>query len=206
MKPTLQTSVRALVDSGLRSGDLLTEFVGSGRSLEGIRAHQKIQHARPAGYTAEVPVAHLFETDDLALTISGRIDGVYGAAQPPIIDEIKSTRRELSGLEREPNRLHWGQAQCYAYIYAASHGLDAIDVQLTYFHLESGAVREIRQHFGRDELERFFGDLVGRYLKRARMQAKWNRRRDTAIEDLAFPFPHYRPGQRRLAVERCIGP
>jgi DNA excision repair protein ERCC-2 len=57
LKERHQIAVRTLVDVVLRAGDLDMRFAASGRPLEGIRVHQKIQQQRPEGYRAEVPVS-----------------------------------------------------------------------------------------------------------------------------------------------------
>ena len=121
MKPRLSVAVRTLVAFTLQSGDLETTFGGSQRSLEGIRAHQKIQRARPSAYAPEVTVRRELETDDVTLELSGRIDGVYREGDQVVIEEIKSTYKDLERLEQAPDRLHWVQAQTYAWMYASQH-------------------------------------------------------------------------------------
>lgn len=197
----------------LRSGDLELEFMATVRSTEGIRAHQRVQRTRPDTYVSEVTVTHQIETDRFILEIGGRIDGVYTVDDPEepadtgekssrvIIDEIKSTHRDLTHFEKEQDPIHWGQVKCYAYIYGIHHGLADIDTQLTYCHLESGKTLEIRQSFTIDELEKDFQHLVARYLQWADKIFQWYEIRDESIGPLAFPFAAYRPGQRQMAVD-----
>jgi DNA excision repair protein ERCC-2 len=193
-------AVRTLVDFVLKSGDLEYAFQGSQRSLEGLRAHQKIQRRRPAGYEPEVAIRHSVETESLRLEISGRIDGVFRDADVMVIDEIKSTRRDLEALRDEPHPLHWGQAKTYAWMYAARHALPQIDIQLTYYHLESGRTLEIRQHFDFDALAEFGARLGDEFMAWAEGLDEWRRRRDRSLQDLDFPFGDYRAGQREMAV------
>ncbi len=206
MKPHLTIGVRELVEFVLRSGDLNVEFSGASRAADAIKLHQRIQYSRPVGYAAEVTIAHQVETPDLVLDITGRIDGVFESGAVPVIDEIKTTRRNPEECLREDNPLHWGQAKVYAFLYAAEHDLTEAGVQLTYARLETGASRDIRRFFTRSELQSFFEDLVGRYLQWAMLITHWQRRRDAAGRQLAFPFEDYRPGQREMvdAVGRTI--
>ncbi|MGD8266917.1 MAG: helicase C-terminal domain-containing protein [Desulfobacterales bacterium] len=200
MKPIVNVAVRTLVEFTLQSGDLELTFKGSQRALEGLRAHQVIQRARPAGYAPEVPVRHTLENDRLILEISGRIDGVFEDGAVTVIDEIKSTRRELTSLEDHQSPLHWGQAKVYAWMYAAHHDLPAIDAQLTYFHLETGRTLEIRKGYNFETLAAFGETLAAEFMAWAQCLEKWRRRRDRSIRDLAFPFKIYRTGQRQMAV------
>ncbi len=192
--------VRALVAHGLRAGDLETGFLGSLRPLEAIRAHQRIQRSRPAGYAPEVAVGHRVEAGGFRLRITGRIDGVYREGGRSVVEEIKTTTGDLQALIGRENPLHWGQVKVYAYLYALAHELSAVVVQLTYCQLDSGEVRSISRPAAVSELRVFFDDLVGRYLQWARTLADWQARRDASLAGLGFPYADYRAGQREMAV------
>ena len=200
MKPRLTVAVRTLVAFVLQAGDLESTFAGPQRSLEGVRAHQRIQHSRPAGYQSEVVVHHELETTDFILSISGRIDGVFSEGTRVVVDEIKSTHRDLSKLEEKPDPLHWGQVKVYAWLYAMQQGLTEVDVQLTYCQLTTGETRELRHTLTMDALERFTADLLEDYIRWARRLEQWRRQRNQSILALAFPFPGFREGQRHMAV------
>jgi DNA excision repair protein ERCC-2 len=197
MKTRLSIGVRELVEFVLICGDLKVEFAAGSRAADAVRLHQTIQYARPAGYTAEVTVAYRVETPVLALAIGGRIDGVFEGVVP-VIDEIKTTRRNPEECLREENPLHWGQAKVYAFLYATERGLTDIGVQLTYARLDTGATREARRYFAAADLRPFFEELVARYLEWATRLTHWQRRRDDSIQHLAFPFDAYRPGQQEM--------
>jgi DNA excision repair protein ERCC-2 len=197
----LKTSVRNLVEFVLREGDL---FVGGfqprDRAVAGTRGHQKVQQARPQGYVAEIPIVHRVEQDGLHLEIFGRIDGVFSDDDPPTIEEIKTTTLPLDMIGPDHNRLHWAQGQCYAYMYARQLGLDEIQLQLTYYQLDTQAIKTFRRSFRLGELEHFFNELVAVYLAWAKMTTTWKIERDQAIRDFDFPYAAYRPGQREMAV------
>ena len=184
----------------LRAGDLDMRFAAPGRPLEGIRAHQKIQRQRPEGYRAEVPVSMEVDTPELTLVVGGRIDGVHDTGGAVVVEEIKSTTRDLKTLEAAHDPCHWGQAKVYAYLLACRQGLAAVTVQLTYCHLDTGDTLELVEQQSCDQLESFFKRLVDRYLKWATTLARWRQTRDAAVLALDFPFAAYRRGQRHMAV------
>lgn len=188
------------MDVVLRAGDLDMRFAAPGRPLEGIRAHQKIQRQRPEGYRAEVPVSMEVDTPELTLVVGGRIDGVLDAGGTVVVEEIKSTTRDLKTLEAAPDPCHWGQAKVYAYLLACRQQLGAVTVQLTYCHLDTDDTLELVEHLSCDQLESFFKGLVDRYLKWATTLARWRQTRDAAVLALDFPFAAYRTGQRHMAV------
>ena len=194
----IRIGARALVEQVLRSGDLEAGFVGPGRALDGIRAHQTVQGMRPDRYQPEVPVSLALSTDRFVLTVSGRIDGVLPHEARPVVEEIKTTARDLDDLT--PSPLHWGQARVYAHLYACQTGALSVTVRLTYYQLDTGRIREFEEEQDPAALERFFTDLTGRYLGWAGVQADWKAQRRASIDALDFPFPRYRPGQRPMAV------
>ena len=195
----LKTSVRELVGFVLRSGDLVSGgFSRPDRLVEGTRGHQKIQRARPADYQAEVPISYLVETEEIALEISGRIDGLLVEGDVVLVEEIKTTEADLDAIAE--NLAHWAQAKLYAFMVAEQSSLDAIDVQLTYLQLDTDERREDRRTFACDELAAFCAELIERYLHWARRYQQWCAERDRSLAALKFPFAEYRPGQRDLAA------
>lgn len=181
----------------LRQGDLRADYVGSVRGVEGIRAHQKVQRQRPPHYQAEVSVSYTAEQQDFNLIVSGRIDGVMIEDDGPIVEEIKSTRTALKKLD--PNPVHWGQLQCYGYMWAAEKGYRSVDLHLTYIHLEDGKMRTLKRRYELSDLARIFNDLLAKYLDWIEAYTNWGTVRDASIRSQVFPFEAYRPGQREMA-------
>jgi len=199
-KKVFKIAVRDLVSHVLCSGDLRFEFLSATRPVEAIRIHQKIQQSRPENYQAEVAVSHEVETELFTLAIGGRIDGVQVAPDSILIEEIKTTARSLDYLEHHEDPTHWGQLKCYACIYAKDHNLAELDTRLTYYQVDTGEIINFQKRFTLAELESFFQDLVARYLQWAQTIVRWQHLRDRSIRRLKFPFPHYRSGQREMAV------
>ncbi len=198
-KSLLSISVRLLVEYVLKSGDLNLEYGDPARPLEGIAMHQKVQSIRPEEYQPEVPVSYRVDTRHVVLEIKGRVDGVYRFPDRVVVEEIKSTRRKLS--EVTGSILHWAQVKIYAFIYAKTLDIGEIDARLTYCRSGTDETREFTHHFLLVELETFFLDIVGRYLDWADTVRQWQITRDTGLKVLEFPYPSYRPGQRRMAVD-----
>lgn len=196
----IKISVRNLVEFVLRAGDLDTRFMGSSRAVEGTRAHQKIQKASKDNYMPEVTLKHELDYRGFLFNLEGRADGVIEEEEGYIIDEIKSTTRDLEFIDENYNELHWAQGKCYGYIYAADNSLDNIQVQLTYYQLDTEEIKRIKKTFTIGELREFFYDLLDKYFVWANLTKDWLIQRNAAIKLLEFPFDNYRRGQRELAV------
>ncbi len=198
-KRAFTISVRDLVAFVLRTGDLggNGHFTGPNRALEGTRGHQRIQKSRPAGYKPEVLISTKLETQDVALIIKGRIDGILQRDDSLLIEEIKTVDEGWNG---HPDPLHWAQAKVYAALYAPNHTFQSIDLQLTYLSLDSGQTAVFRETFKTHDLEEFLDSITREYLHWLEDYARWCSLRDSSIAALGFPFPNYRAGQRSLAV------
>jgi DNA excision repair protein ERCC-2 len=199
-KQVVKVSVRNLVEFVLMNGDIVSGFTGSSRNTDAIKAHQIIQKAYGEGFTKEVSLSYTVENVDTNLEISGRIDGLYVGEDRVVIDEIKTTTMDLKFVEEDHNILHWAQAKVYAYIYCMQNNLENIEVQLTYYNLDTKETKKFIKPYTVSELQDFFNGLVEDYMHWAKKIISWNEQRNLSIEELKFPFPSYRKGQRELAV------
>ncbi|WP_426350515.1 ATP-dependent DNA helicase [Alloiococcus sp. CFN-8] len=196
-------SVRNLIEFILREGSIDSGFMTSSRAVEGTRAHQKLQKINEKEfpkYQSEVYIKMRIPYKELNLVVEGRIDGVIELDGKKVIEEIKSTTRDLSLIEEDYNRLHWAQAKCYAYMHCEEMGLTEISVMLRYFSLATEEVKSFTKEYKKEELHDFFYDILDKYYLWAENTLKWEKERNSSIEKVAFPFPYYRKGQRELAV------
>lgn len=200
MKKNIRISVRNLIEFVLRSGDIDNSFKSTTRAVEGTRAHKQVQKAYGENYKAEVSLKYIFEYGEYSFEIEGRADGVYRLEDVAIIDEIKSTTRDLRNIEKDFNPLHWAQAKVYGYIYSMQNDLEKIDIQITYFHVETEKTKKFKDEFTRKELKEFLMSLIEKYIDWAKLSFDWENIRDESIGKLNFPFKTYRNGQRELAV------
>ena len=200
MSKQIKISVRNLVEFVLRSGDIDNTFVGSTRAVEGTRAHQKVQNSYGEEYIPEVTLKDILDYEDFTIEIEGRADGILIENKNIIIDEIKSTIRPLDEIDEDYNQLHWAQGKCYGYMYAKENKIEKLEIQLTYFNIETEETKKFIRSYTFEELEEFFLGLIKEYIEWANMTFYWEEVRDAAIKELSFPFKNYRKGQRKLAV------
>lgn len=199
MQNTMILPVRELVEFVLRGGSIDNRFGGVDRMAEGSRIHRKLQKAAGDGYQAEVPLSLESVWGDIRIKVEGRADGLYTDEEGLVVDEIKTTGAPLEMITEDFNRLHWAQAMCYAHILCTQRGLEAIRVRLTYYQVDTDEIKRFIRSFSAGELTEFYQDLLDRYRRWGESRQSWTGIRDASIKTTAFPFPQYRPGQRRLA-------
>jgi len=196
----IKISVRNLVEYVLRSGDIDNRFISMSKAVEGTKAHQKIQKTYSKGDIKEVTLKEFIHYQGLAFRIEGRADGILFTEDGVVIDEIKSTSKDLKDVGEGLNITHWAQGICYAYFYSLQNSISSISVQLTYFHLETEDIVRLKRTMSFGEVEKFFFDLLDRYINWAGITFNWAEIRNKSIRSLKFPFREYRKGQRELAV------
>ncbi|WP_026491921.1 ATP-dependent DNA helicase [Butyrivibrio sp. XPD2002] len=197
----IQISVRTLVEFLLRSGNIDNRIhhAPDTAMLEGGRIHRKIQKSMGAEYQAEVPLSFTYTSENYILTIDGRADGAMERKDKPLlIDEIKGTYRELKNI-KEADQVHLAQARCYAAIITRQKDLEKVSVRITYCNIDSEEIKTFEEDFTREEICKWFDDLLGMYHRWAEYLATWDDIRMSSIHAMNFPFP-YREGQKELAA------
>ncbi|MGG7060433.1 ATP-dependent DNA helicase, partial [Clostridium tertium] len=132
MKKKKRISIRNLVEFIMKHGSIDNTISSNIKPIEGTRAHQMIQKS-DENYSAEVSLKYEFEHNDIKIRVEGRADGILIENNEIIIDEIKTTLKDVNSYNDEINNLHLAQVKCYGYIYCFENQLDSITLQLTYY-------------------------------------------------------------------------
>ncbi|MNJ36255.1 hypothetical protein D3C77_310370 [compost metagenome] len=200
MSHRVEVAVRHLVEYVFRGGSLEGGFRSVSTLAEGTKAHQKIQKQYGEQDQKEVYLSMEVPHGEFIFVIDGRCDGLLVDENGAItIDEIKSTAMELEGIAPDTFPVHWAQAKCYAYMYAKTYDIPELSIQLTYVQVDTEEQKKFVQTMTCEQLEAFIDDVLQNYTPYVEMQRIHRSKRDASIESLAFPFPVYRQGQRRLA-------
>ena len=198
----IRTSVRALVEFILRSGDLDNRRGGWAEReamAAGSRVHRKVQGRRGTGYQAEVPLRWQKKEETYTLVVEGRADGILTAGKKVMIEEIKGVYADLERIE-EPVPVHLAQAMCYAWIYGSQNKLKKIRICMTYVSLETETEKKFMEEYTLEELRDWFMNLISEYERWSDFQVRWTKKRNESVHGLEFPFP-YRKGQHELVVD-----
>jgi len=212
----IRISVRNLVEFICCGGDIdnRTSGISDMKAMqEGTRIHKKIQKSMGPSYKAEVPLKLdilVEHKQSYVITLEGRADGIICdfeedeegnkiATTDVTIDEIKSTRADVSKIS-EPIYVHKAQALCYAYIFAVSHELEMINVQVTYCNVENEFTKMFNEQYSFETLSKWFSDLLEQFEKWTDFLFESKKIRQQSIKNLEFPF-EYRKGQKEVAAD-----
>ena len=195
-----RVSVREIIDFIMRSGDITSVSLSDKRMSDGTKAHQKFQNRQDSDYMAEVSINHSFNRDDMRYMVTGRIDGVihsFEGSGVPLIDEIKSTSRDLNLIKGE-NEMHWAQAKMYAYMFLLREGYNKATCRLTYIELDTFTIKQYTKDYTIKELENYFDHIIDIYAEFAKMIDLFENEMLTSAKDMTFPFDGIRDGQSKL--------
>ena len=192
-----------MVEFLYRKGDIAFAFGQSPRlsGLQGIRIHQEIQKSRPGSYMGEVGVSYRTEGTNIFLDIQGRIDGIFKQENNTIIEEIKTTQKDLDPFIAENSELHWAQAKIYAAIFAEQHRLEEVSIQLTYCQVSTGFIKNLVQKHRADDLAIFLHFSLQLYMDWLERLENWRRERNLQISQSNFPYRSFREGQIEMILD-----
>lgn len=193
----IELSVHELVDFVLRKGDIDSRSFNSMTMQEGTRIHNIYQSKQGSNYLKEYPLKGIFSYEDSLVYLSGRSDGII-LEEVPIIEEIKSTNRDLNSFFKENEEWHLGQAICYGYLYAIEKGLDKVKIRLTYISQLNNDILKKNYCYKTDELLTKIHQYFDVYFQFARIIETRKNKRNESLNKLRFPFSNTREGQMQL--------
>lgn len=202
-------AVRQLAEFCFRSGDIDYRFTPSPTALEGIEGHQRVTARRGTTYKAEYGVSEEFEIDGCRLLLRGRADGYdpgAGSREAGLVEEIKTCRVAPDQIPASVQALHRAQACLYGALICRAENLPALDVQLTYWNVDSEQEWCQVERLSAPELQDILDDALRRYGAWMVSIARLKSERDASINRLGFPHGNYRAGQREMAetTYKCI--
>ncbi|KMJ58225.1 hypothetical protein AB685_09945 [Bacillus sp. LL01] len=195
----LSVSVRKLVEFVMMGGSIDSRFTGANVMHEGTKTHQRLQGNRGEDYEKEVHLSIDIPLNGYALHIEGRCDGIYRTDKQVIIEEIKTTARDLSAITEQDFPTYWAQLKMYAYIYCLKHNLETITVHMVYAKRSSFEERTFKKEYRVTELSGFVQEVTQAYIEFHKNLLAFNEARTESIRNMNFPYTSYRTGQRDLA-------
>lgn len=203
----IKVSVRDIVEFVYKEGDISSIYQG-GASLkileEGTRLHKNYQQSQTEFfdnsniiYKKEVSVKELIEYENIQFEISGRADSVILYDDKIIIEEIKTTSRNLDTLSFDINKAYMAQAMLYGY-FLGKNVKDEFDIEvkMTYIKRFDESVKSYSKNFTKLELLDFFMDTIAKYYKFIKKDLDNKEEMTITGKNVPFPYQTYRKSQR----------
>lgn len=193
MAAVYRVTVRALCEFTAKSGDLSIRFTPAPTARQGIAGHQQVGSRRAPGYEREVRLQGRHEV----LEVRGRADG-YDSGRN-LLEEFKTHRGDLSRMAANQRGLHWAQLKIYGAMLCRERALDALELGLVYFDIQSEIETCLREVCSAAQLQGEFEAHCTRFLDWAVAEMTHRATRDRHLTGLDFPLEKLRKGQRRMA-------
>lgn len=198
-KRKLKVSVTNLADFSCRVGNLeLGGNVGP-TAKEGMRAHQRIQSTRKA--ESECRLAITVDIDDVAITLSGRVD--LTDKENRRLSEIKTTLVPVERVSESQLALQWAQVKLYGYMFCANEESllnEGIELELIHTNIRAETEHSDVQYFSFAKLNEFALDALSRYVLWQKQVWQVREKTKRSASAMEFPFQPYRAGQRDMAA------
>ncbi|EOT44599.1 ATP-dependent DNA helicase [Enterococcus columbae] len=194
-----RVAIRELAQFIYRADSLDNRKQSNHTALDGAKIHRRLQKSAEGDYQAELALKITYQGKHWQILLEGRCDGVFVIDGTYCIDEIKTSAVHLEYLTAEELALFFAQAKLYAYIYAKEKQLTEIFVQIRYYQVTDETIEVLRELFQFADLEAFYLATLERYEQWLDLALELKQKRDGSIEQLSFPFPAFRQGQRELA-------
>ncbi|WP_375172432.1 helicase C-terminal domain-containing protein [Marinobacter sp.] len=189
----MKVAVRTLCEFAARQGDLDFRYTPAPTAEEGIAGHQSIQSRRGYGFQSEYPLTG----ECLGLRLSGRADGYHPHAGR--LEEIKTHRGDLSRIREHQRALHRAQLRAYGALLCRQEQRASVELALIYYDTGKDRETTVVETATAGELWQELENLCGRYRAWAEQEEHHREQRNGLLAGLTFPFPTFRPVQRRLA-------
>ncbi|HVM59478.1 MAG TPA: ATP-dependent DNA helicase [Verrucomicrobiae bacterium] len=166
-------------------------------------ARQRSQAGLHEGYAREITVRYETTVDDFAVTIQGRIDGVYTPLNggPHVIEEIKSVVLPplvFAAIDEKSYPHYVEQLRMYCF-FVEQERKTALG-RLVFVNVADGTTKEIEIGGPFDDCERLIAERVRALIVQAQDEQRRQEQRRTQSATLRFPHDRVRPHQDEMMV------
>ncbi len=200
-------AVTEIVQFLRRSGDIDLSVVSNRRMQLGTIIHTVTQSKHKKNYEKngylyfdEVPLSFDYKFNNITLNLKGRADEILVKKDEIIINELKSTKNNLSTINFDTSHWHYLQVAIYAFIYSYYNEKKDITIQLFYIHSESYEEKFFTETLSFLDLENIFLNCVHEMYKYLEVAHNIVNNAIETGKEINFPFLKYRKNQRDLLV------
>lgn len=163
-------------------------------------SHQKDQRDLIEEYRKEFAIKHVMQVDDFAVTIQGRIDGVYERDGCLTVEEVKSvvaSPQQFHQIEPRHYPTYSAQLQVYCYLLRQA-GNERVEGTLVFVNVADNTKRTLPVPYSIEEVHALVAQRVRALIALANHEESQRRQRRALAARLRFPFESPRPHQDQM--------
>jgi DNA excision repair protein ERCC-2 len=189
-----------------RSGSIETHSGYGPLPITGQEVHDEFLRKRKrsiVGYQTEVRLKHIFERDELQVSVAGRVDGMRTTGGVTCLEEVKSDfNAEILArvLRTNANHPYCLQLKTYGYLYKLEHSV-VPEMQLLVVSIRDQSFETITLELDIDEYEEWLEKRMLEVEADVALEEKIIAKRIKQSAKLVFPFEDPRTGQEELIAE-----
>jgi DNA excision repair protein ERCC-2 len=196
----INVGISDLVNLLYNTGNLVS--VNSSDFENGNIYHRYIQNRYAENDQKEVYVNKIITLNNITYNFNGRIDGIIVRNDITYINEIKTTRIDLSNLEDLIKINHLYQAMLYSYMYYENtlNENDIVLIRISYINIVNQKIKDFDFEYTLKDLKIFFDETVNLYHSFNLKLLDYQNYKLESIKNLKFPFETLRKGQKELML------
>ncbi len=188
-------AIRELAYFVYESGNLTNELSFNNSHIEGKNIHSLRQSEYTDGAVKEYYLNKTIKYQDEDYNFIGFIDGVLRNDTKIILEEIKTTSKEIYNQKFEPLESHLAQLKIYGYLMLLDKSIDTIELNLLYIERSTLTRRNYKYELTKKELEVFFYRTLDIYLSYFNEYLERAINRLVTTKSIDFPYDKIRDGQ-----------
>lgn len=184
--------------------DELSRFARSKSGLSASRYGFSVSESDDAdgkSYLTDHIYSHSVFTDDCTYKINGKADAAYTSGMTNTVEFIYETRRRPELMNPLTDSAFLAKAMLIAYIALKEEKLYEIRVRLTFVKRTTGEEKSYAAVMNEPTLHKMFNVIFDRALPFIKIRIAQMSEGTVAIQDMSFPYPSIRDGQRDFIIE-----
>lgn len=194
-------AIRELAYFVYQTGDLTSELGFNSSALEGTNIHNLRQAEYSNEAIKEYYVNKVITYNEEEINLIGYVDGLLEREKKLVLEEIKTTSKEIYKEDFEVHQEHLAQLKIYGYLLLLDTDFSEAELNLLYIERTTLKRRNYHYRIEKKELEQFFFTTLDSYLSFFNKQLERQINRLVTTKNTDFPFENSRTGQLEMATE-----
>lgn len=194
-------AIRELAYFVYQSGNLTLENGFNSDALEGTNLHSLRQAEYGEESVKEYYITKEITYQNRKIKLHGYVDGLLQQKKSLVLEEIKTTAKDIYHKDFQVAQEHLAQLKIYGYLLMLEKEFTECELNLLYIERKTYIRRNFKYHFNLEDLQKFLDDTLTIYFGYLDFFNSGSEKRIATTKDLEFPFKNIRLGQELMMQE-----